>query len=578
MTKSISLVLSVSVALLTWYSCANAPHQQVSDKGFALHLRMKSEPDRIHPMLSRRGNATQIEHKIFLPLLQVDPTTLQLYPVLAERMPSKTIVPVGPLKGDIWYHMTLRPEARWSDGTPVTSRDYLFTVKASQNPALRGNQWRSLLHTIDSIAPDPGDPKSFEVFVQPGLLSDIVAGNFELYPAHLYDPNGILERYSLHQLKGETLLQDTALLAFSEAFSSAALSRSKVMGNGPYTIKRWEPNQRLILQKKAEWWGEKHANSPGFIAHPDALHYHFIPDETAAIALLKGGKLDQIPDLTPSKFNTLRHSADTLKFGFYTPVGMRYYFIALNNLHPALADVRVRKALAHCVDTKMFIDKMLLGLATPVAGPVHPSKPYVAKDLRPVALDIDLAKELLQSGGWVDSDGDGVLDKVINGKRESLSFEILVTGSELGKNLALLFKQDAARAGIQINVRPQRLSAIIQQVREGKYDMAALAARQSPTYDEMRQSWHSSAVAGRGKNYAFYSNPEVDRWTDSLSIVSDTAQIFELYDKIQRRIYEDQPVIFICAPLERIVVSRAFEPFITTVSPGYDECLYQRKE
>ncbi len=567
------------IGALLLLSCGEEPPIQKAmvHQNFPLHIRMKTAPDRLHPMLSKRSNAAHIEKKIFYPLLQIDPDNLKLKPLLARDFPTKSIVESGELKGDLRYKYEILPDAEWEDGMPVTAADYLFTVKASQDPLLQGNQWKTLLESIDSVILDDQDPKAVEVLLRPGVNADIVAGNFELYPEHHYDSLHLLRNFTLRQLKNQDLSKDSALLAFSQNFSQPDLSRNRVMGCGPYTVSKWE-EQQLVLRQKTDWWGDKHASSSRFFkVNPGTITYHFIPDQTTSIALLKSGKIDQISDLSPSQFNRLKNSSDSARFGFYTPVSMRYYMIAMNNLNPALRAPIVRKALARCTDTKSFIDKMLEGLATPITGPIYPSKSYAIRSLQPVKYDLNAAAQMLHEAGWKDTNGDGILDKMIQGKRISLDFEILITGSTVGKNLALLLRQDAAKIGINIRLQPMRMSAILNKVVEGKYDLAALAFRQSPGYDQMKQTWHSQSTSGQGKNYFFYNAPQVDRWTDSLTIEQDTSRLNELYHKIQRKIYEDQPVIFLCAPLERIVVSDKFRPYITPLSPGYVEEWYQFK-
>lgn len=84
------------------------------------------------------------------------------------------------------------------------------------------------------------------------------------------------------------------------------------------------------------------------------------------------------------------------------------------------------------------------GLAQQVAGPVHPSRSYYNQQLKPIVFSIDSAISLLQKSGWKDSDKDGILDKMIKGKRTKLSLNLMVS-SDGGKKLALLLQEQAKK-------------------------------------------------------------------------------------------------------------------------------------
>ncbi len=543
-----------------------SPSSNRSGEDQVLELRLASEPDRIHPMLSRRSVSTLVERQIFLPLMQFHPRDLSLVPVLLETAPAITD---DTIEGrPLWrYTMRLRPSAQWQDGTPVTGYDYLFTIKAALNPLLQNNQWRRYAEVIDSVQIDSADPKHFHVWVQPGLFSYIIACNLELYPEHYYDSAYLLRPYTLRTLKRLDGSGDTVLKTFAHRFSASRLSR-KPMGCGPFYLDEWIPQHRITLQRVPRWWGQHLEDEVDiFRVNPTALVFHIIEDEISAVELLKQGKLHIVYDISPGLFVRLK-GAKSSEVKTFTPTAMRYYYVVINNRHLILRNRDVRRALAHCVDVHAFIDYALEGLGIPVTGPIHPTKPYALR-LPSIAMDLEQARRLLHKSGWKDSDGDGIRDSLIHGRRRKLVLDLWITGSETSRKFALTLKQNAAKAGIDIDIRQSRLRDILQRIYKGDFALAPLSIRQSSGLDELGNTWHSRHWPPHGKNFCYYSNPQVDVWLDSLHLVRDTTSLYRLYDNIQRAIYDDQPAVFLAAPQERIAVHRYVELSQTPIPPGF---------
>jgi peptide/nickel transport system substrate-binding protein len=124
----------------------------------------------------------------------------------------------------------------------------------------------------------------------------------------------------------------------------------------------------------------------------------------------------------------------------------------MNMNNPKLKDVRVRKALAYLTDVDQIIAKLCMGLAVKIAGPVNPYKDICNHNLKPNAYDPKKAEELLTEAGWVDSDGDGVRDKVLDGVKTKLEINLMIpAGAPLYEKMALLFQESCKKAGVAYN-------------------------------------------------------------------------------------------------------------------------------
>ena len=124
---------------------------------------------------------------------------------------------------------------------------------------------------------------------------------------------------------------------------------------------------------------------------------------------------------------------------------MQYYYIEINNTKPGLSEKAVRLAMAHALDQDNFIKNQMEGLATRIVGPVHPSKTFYNKSLQPYTYDIDLAKKLLSDASWKDTDQDGILDKIVAGKKIKLAFQILVSGKDLEEIWPCTYKKNVKK-------------------------------------------------------------------------------------------------------------------------------------
>ena len=107
-----------------------------------------------------------------------------------------------------------------------------------------------------------------------------------------------------------------------------------------------------------------------------------------------------------------------------------YFFFGWNNNSPSapfFADRKVREAMSYAFDYRELLDKLLFGLCEQCTGITHPEAWYAPKTpLTPYMQDLDKAEKLLDEAGWIDSDGDGIRDKLVNGQRVKFEFDMIV--------------------------------------------------------------------------------------------------------------------------------------------------------
>lgn len=547
---------------------------------FEVTIRLPNEPESLHPIFSKSIYASQIESLILLPIAEYDPLTLNLSPLLITEIPAGETVSEGPHKGGKVFQLHFRPEAKWADGAPVTGEDYLFTFKSVYNPYVNAASWKAFMDFISEIVVDPNDPKHVSVYLDSTYILDLESTtNFNLYPAHTYDPEKIMSRFTLDALREKGKIwsaeQDSLLKRFATLYESPAYFRETVSGSGPYQLDQWMTGEFIRLKRKENWWGDQIKDPPLLLqAYPSAITYRIILDESAAIAAMKAGEVDLIAEVPVSDFIQLKKDDQWKdKLQFASPALMQVNYIEVNNRDSILADSRIRKALAYTIDYNGILNNVMQGLARRAIGPIHPDKPYFDKNLKPIEQDIQKALSLVKEAGWSDSNGNGIPDKMIGGKRQELHLEIKVTNKEEGMAIANIVKENAAKAGFDIQIMVVDPSQLQQDVRQNNYQLLPLRIRAFPSADDPFPIWHSSNDRQGGTNRSGFHNAELDQIIDDLRTTQSSETRDADYQRFQEIIYEQQPAIFLYVPLERIIATKRVELQTSSRRPGYFENL-----
>lgn len=561
----------ICVIFVSFLSCKNDRKYEEQ----TINIRLKKDPERINPLLFPNPTAREVYQYLHLPLADFDPVSLELSPILIKSIPEEMPIDTGMYKGGLSFNIEILEDAKWDNGSPITAEDYIFTVKAINLPLTNAAKYRELTKNISDVKIDPKNPKKFTViFANDYMLALETAINIEIYPKYYYDQQNVLDGFKISDLvetNEEKLAADSILVKFAEAFNGNDFSRDKLSGSGPYAIQSWVSDQSVILVKKDDYWA-KNLNVPILTQGPDKMIFHIIPDELSAVTQLKAGTIDIINEISAENYQALNKDPLLIdKFSFYHPSLIKYYLINVNNGNPKLSDKNVRKALAHLIDIENIITNIEKGMAVRVVGPIHPVKKTHNKTLTPVSFDIAQAQKLLLESGWKDSNGNGTIDKTLNGKLTELELDILISGQELGKQLSLILQQNAAKVGIKINITQKEFKQIrAENLKTRNYDLVpSVVSQDVQTWDELKNDWHTSNDTPDGSNYTSYRNVEVDKLIDRILVTKNDNERIKLYQDIQELIYEDQPAIFLYAPEEKIVVSKKWISSSTVKRPGY---------
>jgi peptide/nickel transport system substrate-binding protein len=571
MSKYSIFVFSVFVFL--FISCKGDTTKEVPDN--VLDIAMLKKPAALNPLINPGSTARVVFRNIFATMADYHPETYELSPILIKSVPDGEPINSGPYKGGIKYTIEIREDAKWDNGSPITAKDVLFTIKAIKHPSTNCAGYRSLMKWVTDVEIDPDNPRKATFFFKDYyILAKEVTVTAEVYPQYHYDPENVMDEISIPELDSEdakTIIdKNPKLVSFANDFNGVKFARESVSGAGPYKLKEWATGQYIILEKKENYWAAD-TDVPSLMAKPDEIKYHFIADETATISQMKEGNIDVFANMSGSTFFDLKKN-ETYKddFQFLTPELMKYYYIAINNSKPELSDPDVRRALAKLVDIPKLINILEGGLGRQTVGPINEKKSYYNKDLTPITFDVDGAKEILNSEGWEDTNNDGIIDKTINGQKIEMDLDMYITGSELSKNIGLLLQENAKKVNININIITKAYKDIVREnIKKRDYDLIPLVLGQDLALDDPYTKWHSDNDDPAKKNDISYRSKEADELIDNIRSTQDDAQRSQYYKDLQKVMYDEQPVIFLYNPQEKIIVSKDWIASSTMKRPGY---------
>jgi len=268
------------------------------------------------------------------------------------------------------------------------------------------------------------------------------------------------------------------------------------------------------------------------------------------ITALKKGEVDMLESVPADQLADVE--ANQL-IDLYRFPSRRINFVAWNLANPLFENPVVREALARSVNRKEIIDALWAGFARECKGPVSPLLWAYDRSIRPIRFDPTEATRMFRTRGWRDSDGDGVLDK--DGK--PLAFDIIVNNNQLRIDVVTMVAAHLRRVGVKATIRVLEFSTYGDRLMKGNYEAAFVGIKNSTKMD-ITAYWHSSAAPPNGFNVFSYSNEDVDKWIDEAKVQLDVSRAERLWSKVQSKIYEDQPVMFLAVPDEVVALHARF--------------------
>jgi peptide/nickel transport system substrate-binding protein len=409
---------------------------------------------------------------------------------------------------------TIRREARFSDGKPVTADDVVFSAELLRTKG-RPN-YRNMLNRVEKVEKTGERSVRFDLKPEGDRELPLLIGLMPILPKHAVNP---------------------------ETFDRTSFAIP--IGSGPYRIESVEPGTRAILRRNPDYWGKDIPVKRGF-DNFDEIRVEYFRDANTYFEAFKKGLFDVVPEQDPTRwasgydFPAVKDGRVTLdKFETGVPKPMRGF--VFNTRKPVFADAKVREALTYFLDfewmnrvlyyglyrrTGSFFQGSELSALGQAASPeekelLAPFPDAVSPEVmdgsyRPPEGDgsgrnrenMRTALRLLTEAGY-QRGADGKLVKAKTG--EPLAFEILVQQRE-DERLALAYQRSLALAGIAVSVRLADSAQYWERLKGFEFDMIPFTypSSLSPgTEQNFRWNSHNADVEG-SFNFAGVKNPAVD--------------------------------------------------------------------
>jgi peptide/nickel transport system substrate-binding protein len=443
----------------------------------------------------------------------------EIFPIMVEEVPTLENGLARTLdNGNTQVDLVLKEGILWSDGEPITSADLEFTHMIMMTPealtAGRGG-YPNLVESGEVI-----DERTFRVTynspVPDYLTTDYLSSSINILPSHLLSP----------------ILEADGSLDDADYWRGIGY-----VGYGPYMLDEWVVGEQFVLSKNPNWDGQE--------AAIDTIILRFITDSAQMVNAFQSGEIDVAFNFADNLVPQYSEAEGAEVFQTPGVYGDAVWINLGNGGHPALADVNVRRAIAHAMDRRTMAEQ-LVGPGVQMAASWF-SDSFLPDDFPFLEYDVDMANQLLDEAGWVDSNGNGTRDKDGN----ELILRFFTTTRQVRMDYQVVIQEQLAAVGIGTQLFPVPATILFAGFLErgilqtGDFDLAifALSASALSPYDGATMDWFGcegipSAEDPNGQNGWGYCDPRFDELNSMVAVETDPEARLALAQEQFMRFYD----------------------------------------
>ena len=554
MNKKVLLISFIATILI---SCVN--NRDLSKNTVVAHIL--SQPDGLHPFNDNSVMRSYVFNYTQKTLIKLDLETLDYIPSLVKRMPIAS-------DDNLSFEYEIKDGVLWDDGTEMNALDVAFSVKLMLCPLTNNAQIRSNYSTvIKSIVIDKNNPMKFTMNAQ-NIHWDNKFIFSELYIVQksFWDPKGILDELSFEEILSDKFNETEVLSDWFNSYNDAdnSYKPNLLVGLGAYQVTEWEASQYITIEKKQNWWGENDTSIYNK-AYPEKIIFKIIKEDASSYLALKNQEIDVTTNIGTIKLMKLQEREyfnnnyesdflDQYSFGY---LGMNMKPDGIKQ-KPFFIDQKVRRAMAYMIPVDEIIEVMMHGKASRQASLISPLKKTYNDTLQLIPLDIDKAKQLLDEAGWVDTDGDNIRDKVLNGVKTPFSFKLSYMSSPTSTEIVLMMKESMYKAGVVAEPTPMDFSLFYKNAMDHNFDGMLGGWGGSASYSNPMQLWHTSSWVNKGSNFCGFGDAESDALIEEANLTLDPEIHNNALLKLQAKVYTDQPYVFLYATKRKFAIHKRF--------------------
>jgi len=479
-----------------------------------LHRGIGPDLADLDPHLATQSGSYHVLSALFEGLVAEDPVDLHPVPGVAERWEMSA--------DSLTYTFFLRADAKWSNGDPVTARDFIASWRRILTPAL-GAENANLLYVIQGAE---AFHKGLTGFDQVGLAApDARTLRVTLeHPALYFLP--LLNHPAFFPVHLPTVVKYGSATQRGNAWAEPG----HLVGNGPYVLAKWRRGQEIVVERSTTYWDALNVRL-------SAIHFHTLDSVDAEERAFRAGQLHLTDALPPDRIAAYRRDAPELLR--IDPL-LGTYFYRLNVTRPGLNDPRVRRALALAVDRDAIVARILHG----GQQPAHAFTPPGTAGYTPAAgipTDFAEARRLLAEAGYP-------------GGRDLPPLELLFNSSEthrvIGEAVQEMWHKEL---GVEVRLLNQENSSIGEARRAGNFQILRsvwIADYADPA--SFLDIWRSDS----GNNFTGWSSSAYDGLLFAAARTTDPAARNAFFQQAEALLLEAVPFIpiyhythvFLCQP------------------------------
>jgi peptide/nickel transport system substrate-binding protein len=231
-------------------------------------------------------------------------------------------------------------------------------------------------------------------------------------------------------------------------------------------------------------------------------------------------------------------------------LAQQFAYIGWNQAKPYFKSKKVRQALTLAIDRKRIIREYLNGNGEEITGTFFPNSPSYDRSIKPFPFDLQTARQYLEEEGWYDSDGDGIIDKLIDGKRMPFKFTLTYyVKAQIGKSICEYIATALKEVGIVCAVNGVDIADLTATFDDKNFDAIFLNWTTGSPPEDPRQLWFSTGAKEKGSSNAVgFANAEVDAIIEKLQYEYDSNKRLKLYHRFDKILYDEQPYTFLYTP------------------------------
>lgn len=505
--------------------CGCEPRQTNVERGNAareLYYGIGTEPAGLDPHLITGLTEMHVTVSLFEGLATFNSKTSELEPGVAQRWDVS--------EDGTTYTFHLDPDARWSNGDPVTAQDFLFSFERILTPAFGAPYAKMLYEMRNAEAFNKGKLKDFsKVGARAPDPATLVIELKQPTPFFL----DLLTHFTWWPVHPPTIERHGGMTARISDWTKP----ENFVGNGPFTLEHWRINSSLYVKKNPLY------------RDPDAVWLngvHYMPIQVdAEERAFRAGHLHLTSTVLPHRISWFRENMpECLRFD--PALGVYYYMF--NTEREGLDDPRVRQALAYAINREAIVEHVLKAGQKPAYNFTPPNTGGYNAEAR-VRYDPERAHALLAEAGYPNGEGFPEL-------------ELLYNTSEAHRSVAVAIQQMWNKElGINVQLFNQEWKVY-------------LATREARDFDIARSGWFgdyddpytflSLGEADNGNNHTNWESPEYDALITSAGRERDPEKRFEIFQQAEALLLQEMPVL----PIYFYVTSRLIHPSVQGFHPN----------